>query len=175
MHQVELSDVPMHSALRPLLEGADFCDSYRFPLSDPHMPALGIILAVMGESPAWIDGLMWIRNKTVRMVGLKDLGALGAFDPLKPASAYRSGDRVGIFSVQENRESEAIVGDKDKHLDVWLSVCKLPPDGNGHWAVLTTVVKTKNTLGRFYMRVVKPFHRLIAPTSLKAYVARSVG
>lgn len=175
MHQVELSEVPMHSALRPLLDGADFHDTYRFPLSDPNLPALGIFLAAMAESPAWIDGLMWIRNKMVRMVGLKDLGGLGSFDPRKPVNSYRPGDRVGIFSVQENRESEVILGDKDKHLDVWLSVCKLPPDGNGQWAALTTVVKTKNALGRLYMRVVKPFHRLIAPTVLETYVARSVG
>ncbi len=165
----------MHSAVRRHLEGADFHDAYRFPLHDPNLSALEIVVAIMARTPAWIDRLMWLRNRLVQLVGLKDLGVLATVDPSKPASSYRPGDRVGIFSIGEIADSEVIVGDSDKHLDVWLSVCKLPADGSGHWAVITTVVRTKNTLGRFYMLVVKPLHRIIAPATVRAYVSRSVG
>lgn len=178
MLRVGLSSVPEHSALRPLIEGASFHDAYRFPISNPDSTALEIFLGSLARSPAWIETLMWLRNKTVRMAGLKDLGGLGAIDPAKPAASYRPGDRIGIFTLQKSRETEVIVGDTDKHLDVWLSLCKLPPDGeghaNGHWATLTTLVRTKNAFGALYMGVVTPFHRLIAPAMLRTYVAREV-
>lgn len=37
---------------------------------------------------------MLLRNKVVRLFGLKDLGGLGGFDASKPASAYLPGERV---------------------------------------------------------------------------------
>ncbi|PWC54887.1 DUF2867 domain-containing protein [Azospirillum sp. TSO22-1] len=175
MPRVEPSEIPAHAAIRRHLAGADFHDAYRFPVSDPGLSALDIFRCTMNRPPAWIDRLMWLRNKLVRLAGLKDLGALAAVTPEKAAADYRPGDRLGIFTVQDITEPEIIVGDQDRHLDVWLSVCKLPDDGTGQWAVITTVVRTKNALGRFYMLVVKPFHRAIAPAMLKAYVSRTAG
>ena len=175
MSRVEPSEVPAHAIIRRHIAGADFHDAYRFPVPDSGLSALDIFRHTMGRTPAWVDRLMWLRNKMVRLAGLKDLGALAAINPEKPAADYRPGDRLGIFTVQDIAEPEIIVGDQDRHLDVWLSVCKLPDDGTGQWAVITTVVRTKNALGRLYMLVVKPFHRIIAPTVLKAYVSRTAG
>ncbi|MBY6264998.1 DUF2867 domain-containing protein [Azospirillum sp. 412522] len=168
-------DVPADGALYPRLSTADFHDCYRFPLSDSGLSALELLIAVLAASPAWIEGMMWLRNKAVRMIGLKDLGALGAVDPAKPPASYRPGDRVGIFSLVDIREDEVVVCDSDRHLDVWLSVRKLPPDGDRHWAAVTTVVRTKNRLGRAYMLAVKPMHRMIVPASLRSYLARKAG
>ncbi len=172
MRRVGVSEVPDQCALRPLLRGADFHDAYRFPVADPGLPALGVFMAVMAGCPPWVERLMWARNRIARAAGLKDLGAIGAVDPAVPAGAYRPGDRVGIFTVVDNRPEEAVLGDRDSHLDVWLSVCRLPPGDGGHWAAVTTVVRTKNGLGRLYMRAVGPLHGLIVPASLRAYVAR---
>ncbi|KAA0595809.1 hypothetical protein J2848_002988 [Azospirillum lipoferum] len=175
MHRIELSEVPAGCALYPRLPTADFHDCYRFPVPDPGLSALELLIDVLAASPAWIEGMMWLRNKAVRLIGLKDLGALGAVDPAKPIGSYRPGDRIGIFTLVESREDEAVVCDRDRHLDVWLSVRKLPSDGNGHWAAVTTVVRTKNRLGRTYMLVVKPMHRMIVPASLRSYLARKAG
>lgn len=176
MKRAELTTVPAHSALLPLLDGADFHDAYRFPVSGPDgQPPLGVFMAAMAAAPAWVDRLMWLRNRIVERLGLKDLGLLGGFRPSKPLSDYGPGDRVGIFTIQEIRGGEIIVGDKDRHLDVWLSLCLMPADGDGRCAVLTTVVRNRNALGRVYMLVVKPLHRIIAPAVLNAYLARSAG
>ena len=103
----------------------------------------------------------------VRFVGLKDLGGLGELSPSKLASAYVPGDRVGIFTLISNLSNEALLGDRDKHLDVVLSVYKHPSDqGSVQSISVTTVVHTHNLLGRIYMLPVTPLHRFIAPAVL---------
>ncbi|WP_042702357.1 DUF2867 domain-containing protein [Azospirillum sp. B506] len=175
MHRIELAEVPADCALYPRLSTADFHDCYRFPVPDPRLSALELLIGVLAASPAWIEWMMWLRNKSVRLIGLKDLGALGAVDPARPPGSYRPGDRIGIFTLVEMLEDEAVVCDRDRHLDVWLSVRKLPPDRDRHWAAVTTMVRKKNRLGRTYMLVVKPMHKMIVPASLRSYLARKAG
>ncbi|HEY0587344.1 MAG TPA: DUF2867 domain-containing protein, partial [Pseudoduganella sp.] len=81
----------------------------------------------------------------------------------KPASEYRVGDRAGIFSLLYLSEDEVLLGDSDKHLDVVLSVCKLP---QGVVSV-STIVHVHNWLGRLYMLPVTPLHKIIVKTMLK--------
>jgi hypothetical protein len=42
----------------------------------------------------------------------------------RTASAYKPGDRIGIFTLFEATDDEVLLGDRDKHLDVVLSVHK---------------------------------------------------
>ena len=110
---------------------------------------------------------MAARNAVVQMVGLKNLGTLSEIDASKPSSAYQPGERVGIFTLFENTFDEVLLGDRDKHLDVVLSVHRrLLPSGDAVEVTLTTVVHVKNLLGRLYMLPVKPAHRIIAPAVL---------
>ena len=111
---------------------------------------------------------MKARNRVGRFVGLKDLGTLSGVADGKPASAYRPGERVGIFTVFENAEDEALIGDKDKHLDVVLSIHREKRRPGQVVITVTTIVHVKNLLGRIYMVPVKPMHRLIAPAVLAA-------
>ena len=70
MHRIELSDVSVDCALYLRLSTADFHDSYRFPVPDPSLSAMEILIDVLAAGPAWIERMMWLRNKAVRMVGL---------------------------------------------------------------------------------------------------------
>lgn len=89
------------------------------------------------------------------------------------AASYKTGDRVGIFTVFENHFDEALIGDKDKHLDVVLSIHRHEvPEKKLVAITITTVVHVKNRLGSLYMLPVKPMHRLIAPAVL-ASIGRS--
>ena len=102
------------------------------------------------------------------LVGLKDLGHLSGVTKGKLPSEYRSGDRVGIFTLFQNTFDETLLGDQDKHLNVVLSVHRaLCSDGHSVTVTITTVVHVKNTLGRIYMLPVKPMHRVIAPAVLR--------
>jgi hypothetical protein len=100
-------------------------------------------------------------------VGLKDLGGLGMVDASKPEAAYQPGDRVGIFTLIATTPDEVLLGDKDKHLEVTLSVLRLPVDAQGQRMVaVSTVVQVHNWLGHLYMLPVAPIHRRIVPAVL---------
>ena len=160
-----LSDVPPASAINAQLPNANFYDCYGIsvPDADTNHIALAYFLKAMGNSPAWTNSLMVLRNKVVRLFGLKDLGGFGGLNLSKHASDYAPGDRVGIFTLISNSPHEALLGDSDKHLDVVLSVFKHSPTDGYVTISVTTVVHVHNFLGRIYMLPVKPLHKLIAP------------
>jgi len=167
------TDVPKISAIAAYLPGAYFHDSWAITAEDPSLSALGQFLRALLATPPWVNKLMSIRNNAVSALGLKNLGTLSQLDQAKPASAYKPGDRVGIFTLIANAPDEVLLGDKDKHLDVVLSVHKAVDLNRGRVLVtVTTVVHVHNWLGRLYMLPVTPMHRVIAPTVLKA-VGRS--
>ena len=167
-HPVE-SRVPPNSRAAKLLEGASYYDAWSITSGNVGLSALEHFIAAAKRTPKWIDVCMAARNRAGRLVGLKDLGALSAVLADKPASAYKSGERVGIFTVFENSFDEAIVGDKDTHLNVALSIYReAHSDGQHVTVTVTTIVHVKNLLGQIYMLPVKPMHRLIAPTVLSA-------
>ncbi|MBX9756694.1 MAG: DUF2867 domain-containing protein [Pseudomonadaceae bacterium] len=157
--------VPPASAIVRELPGAYFHDCYAVTLDAAGGSALQIYLNAVGNTPRWVNALMALRNWLVALVGLKNLGHLGALTAGKPASSYRVGDRVGIFTLLVLTENEIILGDSDRHLRVQVSVSKLaqmPP----HSVAVATVVHVHNRLGRVYMLLVAPIHRLIAPAML---------
>ena len=113
-----------------------------------------------------------MRNKLVRLVGLKDLGQLhDGYPPSSgrspgEASSYRVGDRVGIFRIRHLSDTEVVMGQDDKHLDVQVSLHKYAPAGQAPMVVVSSVVHIHNALGHAYMAVVKPFHRRIVRAML---------
>lgn len=160
-------NIPPGSAIHPHLAGAYFHDCHTVDVPGPARSALGYFLVAVAQTPRWVNALMALRNQTVRLVGIKDLGHLGNIDPSKPASAYVPGDRVGIFTLISNTENEVLLGDHDKHLHVVLSVRKQPAGSAGVASLaVTTVVHVHNLLGRLYMLPVTPLHKLIAPAVL---------
>mgnify|MGYP002139184355 CR=1 FL=1 len=72
------------------------------------------------------------------------------------------GDRVGIFRIRHLSDTEVVMGQDDKHLDVQVSICKRGGSGAQPTVVLSTVVHIHNTLGHAYMTVITPIHRVIA-------------
>jgi Protein of unknown function (DUF2867) len=168
--------VPSASQISRQLEGAYFYDCYALPVAprDAAATALELYLSVVAQTPSWVNRLMAVRNRVVKWVGLKDLGNLNAVatEQTKPASSYKVGDRVGIFSILQLSDAELVLGDSDKHLDVKLSVFKHGAAPHEAMAV-TTVVHIHNALGRAYMLFVTPVHKLIVPAMLARYGARA--
>lgn len=159
--------VPPGSAIHAHLAGAHFHDCHAVEVPGTPRSALGYYLAAVAQTPSWVNALMALRNRIVRLAGLKDLGHLGDFDPSKPESAYVAGDRVGIFTLISNSDDEVLLGDHDKHLRVVLSVCKQSCGSERVATVtITTVVHVHNLLGRLYMLPVTPLHKRIAPAVL---------
>jgi hypothetical protein len=68
----------------------------------------------------------------------------------KPATAYRVGDRLGIFRIFAETEKELLLGINDRHLDLRVSVLKSERNGLPNY-VVSTVVHVHNWLGHIYM------------------------
>jgi hypothetical protein len=161
------AEVPLNSRVAKLLEGASFHDAWRIDSGRVDRSALEHFLAAAEKTPHWINAAMGARNRVVQLFGLKNLGALDNLERTREPKTYKPGDRVGIFTVFEVSFDEVLLGDRDKHLNVVLSVHRrLLPKGKAVEVTLTTVVHVKNLLGRLYMLPVTPAHRIIAPAVL---------
>jgi hypothetical protein len=160
---VTATEVPAESALRGMLAGADFHDAYRCPLNDQALTPVEIFIRAAKRDAAWVSWLMSMRNFIVRQLGLKDVGAMTVADG-KPASAYRAGDRLGIFSILSIAENELLLGIDDSHLDVRVSLLKRAGEGD---YVVSTVVKIHNWLGRLYMVPVSRIHPLVVKSFMR--------
>ncbi|HPY41191.1 MAG TPA: DUF2867 domain-containing protein [Thiolinea sp.] len=157
---------PTNSKIIELLPNAYFYDAWCIESDHLQRSALEHFIAAAEQTPRWVDACMNLRNRVVAWFGLKNLGELSQLQA-KSADEYQTGDRVGIFTLFENSFGEALLGDRDKHLDVTLSVHRsLINSGKQVLITVTTVVHTHNWLGKLYMLPVQPMHRIIAPTVL---------
>ena len=163
-----LTQAPASSLIARRLAGANFSDAWCIEITDTGGSALSLFIESLSVTPRWVERCMALRNRMATVAGLKDLGALSAIDPGREASVYRPGDRVGVFTLIHNSREEVLLGDRDKHLDVTLSVHRRSVADGRVLVTVTTVVHVHNGLGRLYMFVVKPLHRRIAPAVLRA-------
>lgn len=158
-------DVPKESEIRKHLAGATLFDAFAAPIGDEHRSALELYIDIMAQTPEWINGLMDIRNKAVGLFGLKNLGQLNNVNPARKPESYRVGDHIGIFSILMLSEREVILSESDKHVDAKVSLFKTT-SGNQNLVVMTTVIHVHNLLGRLYMLLVWPVHKLMVPSLL---------
>jgi hypothetical protein len=165
MAEVTAVEVPPDSEIAGALPGAYFHDCYEVRVDTEGVSALALYLAFVARTPDWVNALMNVRNRVVALCGLKNLGQLGEVPRSKPATAYRVGDRVGIFTLLYLSEHEIVLGDSDLHLDVKVAVCKLARSDHGA-IVLASVVHVHNAWGKVYMAFVAPIHKIIVRTML---------
>jgi hypothetical protein len=139
-----------------LLAGADFADAFRITLAGRTLDARRAAERMMGRPPRWVERLIAIRNALVAPFGLKTSGA--------GESATR--DAIGIFPVLSETPDRLVAGFDDHHLDfrvvVDVSAC-----ADGQQVTATTLVRTNNWLGRVYLAVILPFHRLVVRALLR--------
>jgi len=159
MAPVVATSVPAASALLPWLAGADFHDAWEAPLRDPALSPTEIFLRAARATPAWVGLAMALRNRVVRLFGLKDVGSMRAADG-RPAAAFRPGDRLGIFTIISSDADELVLGIDDSHLDVRVSVSK-PGGALATSYVFATAVRVHNLLGRAYMVPVGRAHSFV--------------
>ena len=166
MSKVTETSVPDDSVLKTWMTNADFHDAWEAPLAGEALSPTEIFLRASRATPKWVEDLMAIRNRIVRLFGLKDVGAMNAAN--RSADSYQIGDRLSIFSVFGKTEKELLLGIDDRHLDVRVSVLKAERNGLPHY-VVSTVVKVHNLLGRAYMLPVGRIH----PFIVRAMMARA--
>jgi len=107
MTQIIATTIPAESALRFWAAESDFCDAYEVPLpmSAATLSPTEFYLHASRTTPQWINTLMRIRNRVVRLFGLKDVGSIG--NVAKAPHDYQVGDQIGIFSIFSKTENDS--------------------------------------------------------------------
>jgi len=153
------NSIPKNSLLENIEMTFDYVDTFNIQLERNDVQSWEPIVAFFQCSPKWANILFRIRNKVVKLFGLKaDLANLGEMNP-----PFQKGDKFGLFNLYEINESEGILGEDDFHLDFRMS---LQIDEN-EVLHLTTAIKFNNVLGKMYLAIIKPFHKLIVKSFLK--------
>lgn len=166
--------MPSNSILKLHNHSFDYVDSYQRSFLDEmdriDITKIGKLFFVCG--PKWADNLFEVRNKIVRLFGLKTLGNIT--DRKKQLDDFKceKGERLGLFKVFDKTDNEVILGEDDKHLDFRVSLLleKLSDKTEQKNLTITTTVKFNNSFGRLYFLPVRPFHKLIVPTMLKGII-----
>ncbi len=141
-----------------ILPGAQFGDAYQVTIAGQNLdPAEAARRAVYG-APSWINFLLRLRTILVKPFGLKP--------GEDPAREKATAGNIGIFPILDQKPQRLMLGMNDRHLDFRLLVDVKDLGGGRQSVTASTVVKTHNRLGRVYLSLVKPFHRVIVPAML---------
>ncbi|HYS67576.1 MAG TPA: DUF2867 domain-containing protein [Paraburkholderia sp.] len=157
--------LPAESGVTRLYDAPDLADAFavRLPdnaIDDPE----SLARFVFAHQAGWVAKLMGLRDTIVARFGLKTSKQLRTED----SSGAR--ERVDIFRIYNRSAHEIILGENDSHLDFRLSVLHQRQDtrdGNSRYLILSTVVHCHNALGRVYILVIAPFHRLVVRSALR--------
>ncbi len=147
----------------PALPLADWADCYELLVPGQATTAISAAKRALGDFPAWVRALMWLRNAIVSPFGLKG----------SDNSPGGKAEMVGFFPVISQSSEQAVLGFDDTHLDFRIVVDVRQAGELAQRVSVTTLVRRKILLGRIYVAVITPFHRLIVRTML-ARLARPV-
>jgi hypothetical protein len=164
-HRVRSVVLPSESAIAKAYPSMNLADAYSIELpagasNDPELLARFIF----AHQAPWIGRLMAVRDALVAGFGLKTARHLATLD------AGGGAGRLGIFRIYSANPMEVVVGEDDKHLDFRLSVMCSGQSAPGakRRLTLSTVVHCHNRLGRLYIFLIAPFHRLVVQSSLRS-------
>ncbi len=138
------------------LTGAQFIDAYSMAICDTPLTARQAAERMFSRQPRWIATLMAVRDRIVTPFGLKTERAARSSTP----------NRVGMFPVVSETPRRLVAGLNDKHLDFRV-VVDVAISGAQQRITATTIVLTHNLLGRVYLAIIMPFHRLIVRAMLR--------
>ena len=153
---MSVQEVAPNVDLDRLLAGAQFVDAYRILVEGTGLDARKAATKMFARPPRWVDALLNLRNLIVAPLGLKTSG------DGEPAS----GGVIGLFPILSETPERLVAGFDDSHLDFRV-VVDVVSAGSGQQVTATTLVLTHNPLGRVYLAVILPFHRLIARSMLR--------
>ena len=134
-----------------VLAGAQFMDAFRVDVGSANVNAREACTRMVLNGPRWVEALTRLRNILVTPFGLKTSGQ----------GAYAPGGLIGLFPVLSETPERLVAGFNDSHLDFRI-VVDVAGDAASRQVTLTTLVKTNNVLGRSYLTLITPFHKLVA-------------
>ncbi|MEK9969896.1 MAG: DUF2867 domain-containing protein [Ferrovibrio sp.] len=154
MRSPTVTDAAPDPAFVASLPGADHSDAFAVVILRGDLDARAIVALAFGNLPDWAGWLLKIRNLVMRPFGLK------------------TDEIVHALPVLQESPDDVVLGLNDDHLDFRTQfrtdTIRLGPQGPVLGMVtVTTVVRTHNRLGRIYLGIIMPFHKLVIRSLLK--------
>ena len=144
---------PAESAIRDWYTGASLVDSFAVTLPPAAPTDIGTLATLLfADLPLWFTILLAIRNRVVKLFGVK------------ATSDLEADEHIAFFPVLSRSADEIVLGVDDRHLDFRASVLLRRADNR---LAITTAVRCHNLLGRIYLAVILPFHILVATSLLR--------
>lgn len=167
-HKAHAIPVPSQGILTPLYRNANLLDAYAVQLPVGASGDIEVLARAGFERQAWwIRALTRLRDMVMTTVGVKSSREVGM-------AAAALGPVIGFFPLLSKSAGELVLGADDRHLDFRLSIQLRAGAAGGRELVLVSVVHCHNWLGRTYVAVITPFHRVIAQASLEQAASRVV-
>ncbi|WP_331372464.1 DUF2867 domain-containing protein [Sinorhizobium chiapasense] len=137
-----------------ILPEADWADRYELLVLNERLTAGEAARRMLDPLPAWVRGLLALRNRIV--------------SPVRLRTAAPAADRglIGFFPVLLDDQHKAVLGFDDRHLDFRIVVDVREGPADSQVVGVTTLVHRRNFLGRIYLALVTPFHKTIVPALL---------
>jgi len=151
MRKVREEKVFLTDLSKRLFKQIDFADT--FANTNREYTLEQISKQIFDKSPKWVNGLFKLRNSLVRGLGLK------TSLPKDYNTRFEVGGYIKFFKIVHLHEDEIVLGVNDSHLDFRAVINKTDePEFN---VKVTTLVKFNNKMGRIYMCLIAPFHRMV--------------
>jgi hypothetical protein len=168
-HRVRSIVPPLESRLADSFKGADLVDAFAITIPATATHDINVLAdAAFGHPGGWLRVLLAIRDAAVVGFGLKTTRQL------RSSARMKSADHIDFFPVHSRSSDELIVGEDDRHLDFRASILLRPLRGGRDFEmVVTTVARCHNLLGRSYLALIMPFHRLVVRSSLRLAAQRA--
>lgn len=139
-----------------VLPNLDFVDAFQIVVPQ-RANAEVFTQYMMTNPPVWVSKLLALRNLVMTPFGLKT----------KVSHIPENQLRYGMFPVISASPDRTILGFDDHHLDFRIVIDAAPQGLSETRLVMSTAIRTHNILGRVYLALVLPFHRLIVPVTLR--------
>lgn len=156
MKVIEEHIEPDENAVKSLTK-IDFYDTFS---TTNHQDSIAeVTRRIFGKSPIWIRILFTIRNFMVRLIGLKNE------KPDDYSVGLTVGQYIGFFKVFSVDQNAILLGADDTHLNFRAFIQNTP--ASAYNIKVTTLVAYNNQKGRYYMRFILPFHRIVVKSMVR--------
>ncbi len=157
---------PMTGRLADWYPDADLLDSFAVELPARSGGDIrAIAQAILGQTPPW-------PVKTVASIQQR-VGRLTA--PRTTDDVYSADDahgRINALPILSSTDHELIVGKDGRRMSFRVALMIEKSSDGRDLVSMTTAVRCHDRLGHIYLAAIKPFHRMVAPSTLRRAARR---
>lgn len=132
-------------------------------VENPYDNALSAYLVMTSKAPRWVNRLLLLRDKIVVPFGMAPTYGFHAHQMQAPL--LKCGDTLDFFDIVTIKSNELELQLRDVHFTVLISLY-LCQENTEQALYITSIVNTHTWLGKVYVSLIAPFHRLVVRSML---------